>query len=162
MLTGDNKKAAEFIGSETGFDEIVAEVLPTGKADVIKKFQQAGKTVIMVGDGINDAPALTQADIGCAVGSGSDVAIESAEIVLMKNDLSDVCRAIRLSRITIRNIRENLFWAFCYNSLAIPIAAGILYPAFGILLSPMIGALAMSLSSLFVVTNALRLKMYKI
>lgn len=162
MLTGDNKKAAEFIGSRTGFDEIVAEVLPTGKADVIKKFQQAGKTVIMVGDGINDAPALTQADIGCAVGSGSDVAIESAEIVLMRNDLSDVCRAIRLSRITIRNIRENLFWAFCYNSLAIPIAAGILYPVFGILLSPMIGALAMSLSSLFVVTNALRLKLYKI
>lgn len=162
MLTGDNRKAAEYIGKEIGFDEIVSEVLPTEKADVVKKYQNDGKTVIMVGDGINDAPALTQADIGCAIGSGSDIAIESAEIVLMKGDLADVARAIRLSRLTIRNIRQNLFWAFCYNSLAIPVAAGVLYPAFGILLSPMIGALAMSLSSLFVVTNALRLKAAKI
>lgn len=162
MLTGDNRKAAEHIGKEIGFDEIVSEVLPTEKADVVKKYQNDGKTVIMVGDGINDAPALTQADIGCAIGSGSDIAIESAEIVLIKGDLADVAKAIRLSRLTIRNIRQNLFWAFCYNSLAIPVAAGVLYPAFGILLSPMIGAIAMSLSSLFVVTNALRLKTYKI
>ena len=139
-------------------DEIVAEVLPTGKADVVKRYQDAGATVMMVGDGINDAPALTAADVGCAIGSGSDIAVDSADVVLMRSELSDVCRAIRLSRLTIRNIRQNLFWAFCYNVLGIPVAAGALYPAFGLLLSPMIGALAMSLSSLFVVTNALRLK----
>ncbi len=162
LLTGDNKKAAEYIGNKTGFDEIVAEVLPTEKADVVKRYQDENKVVIMVGDGINDAPALTQADIGCAIGNGSDIAIESAEIVLMNGDISLVAKAIKLSRVTIRNIRQNLFWAFCYNSLAIPLAAGVLYPAFGILLSPMIGAIAMSLSSLFVVTNALRLKTYKI
>ncbi len=162
LLTGDNRKAAEHIGKTAGFQEIVSEVLPTEKADVVKKYQSQGKTVIMVGDGINDAPALTEADIGCAIGSGSDIAIECAEIVLMKNSLSDVAKAIKLSRLTIRNIRQNLFWAFCYNCLAIPVAAGVLYPHFGILLSPMIGAVAMSLSSLFVVTNALRLKKYKI
>lgn len=162
LLTGDNRKAAEYIGKYAGFQEIVSEVLPTEKAAVVKKYQAEGKTVIMVGDGINDAPALTEADIGCAIGSGSDIAIECAEIVLMKNNLSDVARAIKLSRLTIRNIRQNLFWAFCYNCLAIPVAAGILYPHFGILLSPMIGAVAMSLSSLFVVTNALRLKKFKI
>ena len=136
----------------------MAEVLPTEKADVVKRYQNEGKTVLMVGDGINDAPALTQADIGCAIGSGSDIAIDSAEIVLIKNDITDVVKAIRLSRFTIKNIKENLFWAFCYNTLAIPVAAGVLYPAFGVLLSPMIGAVAMSLSSLFVVSNALRLK----
>ena len=162
LLTGDNKKVAKHIGENIGFDEIIAEVLPTDKADVIKKFQQESKTVIMVGDGINDAPALTQADIGCAIGSGSFVAVESAEIVLMKDDPEDVVKAIRLSRFTIRNIRQNLFWAFCYNTLAIPVAAGVLYPAFGLLLSPMIGAIAMSLSSLFVVSNALRLKTFKL
>ena len=136
----------------------MAEVLPTEKADVVKRYQNEGKTVLMVGDGINDAPALTQADIGCAIGSGSDIAIDSAEIVLIKNDITDVVKAIRLSRFTIKNIKENLFWAFCYNTLAIPVAAGVLYPAFGVLLSPMIGAVAMRLSSLFVVSNALRLK----
>ncbi|MBE6782926.1 MAG: copper-translocating P-type ATPase [Ruminococcaceae bacterium] len=162
LLTGDNKKAAKYIGEATGCDEIIAEVLPTDKAEVVKKFQQENKTVIMVGDGINDAPALTQADIGCAVGSGSFVAVESAEIVLMKDDPEDVVKAIRLSRLTISNIRQNLFWAFCYNTLAIPVAAGVLYPAFGLLLSPMIGAIAMSLSSLFVVSNALRLKTFKL
>ena len=161
MLTGDNKNTAEYIGSETGFDKIVSEVLPIEKADVVKKFREEGKTVIMVGDGINDAPALAEADIGCAVGNGSYVALEEAEIVLMKNDLKDVGRAIKLSRITLKNIKQNLFWAFCYNTLAIPVAAGVLYPAFNLLLSPMIGAIAMSLSSLFVVTNALSLNKRK-
>ncbi|MBQ7956658.1 MAG: copper-translocating P-type ATPase [Clostridia bacterium] len=162
LLTGDNRKSAEYIGSLAGFDEIIAEVLPEEKAEKVKSFQDKNKTVIMVGDGINDAPALTQADIGCAVGKGSFVAVESAGIVLMKDDLEDVGKAISLSKATIRNIRQNLFWAFCYNSLAIPVAAGVLYPAFGLLLSPMIGAIAMSLSSLFVVTNALRLKKFKL
>ena len=161
MLTGDNKNTAEYIGSETGFDKIVSEVLPIEKADVVKKFREEGKTVIMVGDGINDAPALAEADIGCAVGNGSYVALEEAEIVLMKNDLKDVGQAIKLSRITLKNIRQNLFWAFCYNTLAILVAAGVLYPAFNLLLSPMIGAIAMSLSSLFVVTNALSLNKRK-
>ena len=143
-------------------DEIVAEVLPTEKADVVKRYQDGGEIVMMVGDGINDAPALVQADIGCAIGGGSDIAIDSADIVLMKSELSDVARAINLSRLTIKNIKQNLFWAFFYNILGIPIAAGALYPSFGILLSPMIGALAMSLSSLFVVSNALKLRYKKI
>lgn len=158
LLTGDNRAAAEFIGREAGVDSIVAEVLPTEKAAVVKRYKDRGATVMMVGDGINDAPALTEADVGCAIGNGSDIAIDSADVVLMKPFLTDVCRTIKLSRLTIRNIKQNLFWAFCYNVLAIPIAAGVLYPAFHLLLSPMIGALAMSLSSLFVVTNALRLK----
>jgi len=158
MLTGDNRAAAEFIGHQAGIDDIVAEVLPTEKADVVKSHQENGCVVMMVGDGINDAPALVQADIGCAIGNGSDIAIDSADIVLMKSELMDVCRAVRLGKLTIRNIRQNLFWAFCYNTLGIPVAAGVLYPFFSILLSPMIGAIAMSLSSLFVVGNALRLK----
>lgn len=158
LLTGDHRVAAEEIGRQVGVDEVIAEVLPNDKAAVVERLQKAGQIVMMVGDGINDAPALTQADIGCAIGSGSDIAIESAEIVLTKSDLEDVPRAIHLSRLTIRNIKQNLFWAFCYNVLGIPIAAGVLYPAFGLLLSPMIGGIAMSLSSLFVVTNALRLR----
>lgn len=158
LLTGDNRAAAEFIGAEAGVDEVIAEVLPTQKAEVVQGYQSKGNCVMMVGDGINDAPALVQADVGCAIGNGSDIAIDSAKIVLMKSELMDVVRAIRLSRLTIRNIKQNLFWAFCYNVLGIPVAAGILYPAFGLLLSPMIGGLAMSMSSLFVVTNALRLK----
>ena len=162
LLTGDNKKAADFIGKIAGVDEVVAEVLPTQKADIVKKYQQAKNVVMMVGDGINDAPSLTQADVGCAIGNGSDIAIDSADIVLMKSTLMDVYKAIHLSKLTIRNIKQNLFWAFCYNVLGIPIAAGVLYPAFNMLLSPMIGGLAMSLSSLFVVTNALRLKTKKI
>ena len=162
ILTGDNKAAAEEIGRQCGADEVISEVLPTEKAEVIKKYQANGDIVMMVGDGINDAPALTQADIGCAIGNGSHIAIDAAEIVLMKNDVMDVVRAIRLSRFTITNIKQNLFWAFCYNTLGIPIAAGVLYPAFNMLLSPMIGAVAMSLSSLFVVSNALRLKTKKI
>ena len=158
LLTGDNRAAAEHIGSQVGADEVIAEVLPEDKAGVVKSIQERGGKVVMVGDGINDAPALTQADIGCAVGTGSDIAIESADVVLMRDDLGDVPRAVELSRLTIRNIKENLFWAFCYNTIGIPIAAGVLYPVTGLLLSPMLGALAMSLSSVCVVTNALRLR----
>lgn len=158
LLTGDNSRAANYIGAQVGADEVIAEVLPGDKADVVRSIQEKGGRVIMVGDGINDAPALTQADVGCAVGGGSDIAIESADVVLMKDDLGDVPKAVRLSRLTIANIKENLFWAFCYNTIGIPIAAGVLYPFFEILLSPMIGALAMSLSSVCVVGNALRLR----
>ena len=158
LLTGDNKAVAEHIGRMIGADEVIAEVLPEDKAAVVKRLQDEGKIVMMVGDGINDAPALVQADVGCAIGNGSDIAIESADIVLMKNDLMDVSKAVNLSRMTIRNIKQNLFWAFFYNTIGIPIAAGVLYPAFHMLLSPMIGALAMSLSSVFVVSNALRLR----
>lgn len=158
LLTGDNIKAANSVGRAVGADEVIAEVLPEGKAAEIKRLQDSGETVLMVGDGINDAPALTQADIGCAIGSGSDIAIESADIVLMKSDLTDVYRAVKLSRMTIRNIRQNLFWAFCYNTIGIPIAAGVLYLINGMLLSPMIAGLAMSLSSICVVSNALRLR----
>ena len=158
LLTGDNRRAANYIGAQVGADEVIAEVLPGDKADVVRSIQEKGGRVIMVGDGINDAPALTQADVGCAVGGGSDIAIESADVVLMKDDLGDVPKAVRLSRLTITNIKENLFWAFCYNTIGIPIAAGVLYPFFEILLSPMLGALAMSLSSVCVVGNALRLR----
>lgn len=158
MLTGDNKAAAEFIGRQVGADEVIAEVLPADKAAVVERIQKEGKTVLMVGDGVNDAPALTQADVGAAIGAGSDIAIESGDIVLMRSDLYDVVRAIKLSKYTITNIRENLFWAFFYNTIGIPIAAGVLYPAFQILLSPMLAGFAMSLSSVCVVTNALRLR----
>lgn len=162
ILTGDNKAVAQYVSDIIGADEVISEVLPTQKADVVTQYQEKGSTVMMVGDGINDAPALTKADIGCAVSNGSDIAIDCAEIVLMKSRLTDVPKAIKLSRLTIRNIRQNLFWAFIYNVIAIPVAAGVLYPAFNMLLSPMIGAIAMSLSSLFVVSNALRLKGKKI
>ena len=162
LLTGDNRRAANYIGAQVGADEVIAEVLPGDKADVVRSIQEKGGRVIMVGDGINDAPALTQADVGCAVGGGSDIAIESADVVLMKDDLGDVPKAVRLSRLTITNIKENLFWAFCYNTIGIPIAAGVLYPFFEILLSPMLGALAMSLSSVCVVGNALRLRRKKL
>lgn len=162
MLTGDNKITAQSIGKQVGVDEVIAEVMPQDKAAVVQKLQQSGKIVMMVGDGINDAPALTQADIGCAIGGGSDIAIESADVVLMKSDLMDVHRAIKLSRLTIRNIKQNLFWAFCYNTLGIPVAAGALYFVNGMLLSPMIGGFAMSLSSICVVGNALRLRGKKI
>ncbi len=158
LLTGDNRRAAEHIGSLVGADEVIAEVLPGDKSGVVERLQKEGRKVLMVGDGINDAPALTQADVGCAIGGGSDIAIESADVVLMKDDLGDVPKAVRLSRLTIANIKENLFWAFCYNTIGIPVAAGVLYPFFEILLSPMLGALAMSLSSVCVVTNALRLR----
>ena len=162
LLTGDHRAAAERIGQEVGVDQVIAEVLPEEKAGVVQKLQAQGRKVMMVGDGINDAPALVQADVGCAIGSGSDIAIESADLILMRSQLSDVPKAIRLSRLTIRNIRQNLFWAFCYNSICIPVAAGALYPAFHILLTPMIAGAAMSLSSLCVVSNALRLRTKKL
>ena len=158
LLSGDNKACAEYIGKSLNADEIYSEVLPEQKALIVGKLRKKYGTVMMVGDGINDAPALTEADIGCAVASGSDIAIESADIVLMKSDPNDIPRAIRLSRLTITNIKENLFWAFCYNTVCIPIAAGLLYAFGGPLLSPMIAGLAMSLSSVFVVGNALRLR----
>ena len=162
MLTGDNQKTAESIGKQAGITHIISDVLPGDKAGAIQSLQQQGHKVLMVGDGINDAPALVTADVGMAIGSGTDVAVDSADIVLINNSLLSVSHAIALSRATIRNIKENLFWAFFYNCLGIPIAAGVLYPAFGIQLSPMIGAAAMSLSSVFVVTNALRLRFFKV
>ena len=161
MLTGDNARTAQVVAQEAGIDDVIADVLPGDKADVIKKLRTEGKTVLMVGDGINDAPALVGADVGIAIGTGTDIAVESADVVLMDRSLMRVSSAVELSRATIRNIRQNLFWAFFYNSLGIPIAAGVLYPVFGILLSPMLGAAAMSMSSVFVVTNALRLRMFK-
>ena len=157
LLTGDNRAAAEHIGSLVGVDDVIAEVLPEEKAGVVEKLQAQGRTVMMVGDGINDAPALTAATVGCAIGSGSDIAIESADIVLMRDDLCDVPRALRLSALTLRDIKQNLFWAFCYNTIGIPIAAGLLYLFGGPLLSPMFAGAAMSLSSVCVVGNALRL-----
>ncbi len=161
MLTGDHKVTAEAIGKQIGVDQIYAEVLPDQKANIILELQNKGETVMMVGDGINDAVALVTADIGLAIGNGTDVAIESADVVLMKDQLIDVSSAIQLSKATIRNIKQNLFWAFIYNIIGIPIAAGLLYPFFGILLNPMIAAAAMSFSSVSVVANSLRLKGFK-
>jgi Cu+-exporting ATPase len=158
LLSGDNRPCAEYIGSILGADEIFAEVLPEDKAKIIDSLKEKYGSAMMIGDGINDAPALTSADIGCAIGSGSDIAIEAADIVLMNSSVSDVYKAINLSRLTIKNIKQNLFWAFCYNTVCIPIAAGLLYAFGGPLLSPMLGGLAMSFSSVFVVGNALRLR----
>ena len=158
MLTGDSEEAARHIAGQVGVDRVHARVLPDQKVEVVRQLQKEGRFVAMVGDGINDAPALAQADIGIAIGSGTDVAAESADIILMRNDLMDVVRAIRLSHITIRTIRQNLFWAFVYNTLGIPVAAGVLYPFLGITLNPMIAAAAMAMSSVSVVTNSLRLR----
>lgn len=161
MLTGDNEKTAKSIGNKAGIKNVIAQVLPQDKEAVVRKLQEEGKKVAMVGDGINDAPALMRADVGVAIGAGTDIAIESADIVLMKSDLMDAVGAIKLSKAVIRNIKQNLFWAFFYNTLGIPLAAGLLYLPFGLKLNPMFGAFAMSLSSVCVVSNALRLKFFK-
>jgi len=161
MLTGDNRTTAGAIASKAGIHHIISDVLPTDKAGNVRKLQEQGHQVLMVGDGINDAPALVAADVGMAIGAGTDVAMESADVVLMNSSLAAVSGAIELSRATIRNIRENLFWAFFYNTLGIPVAAGVLFIPFGLQLSPMLGAAAMSMSSVFVVSNALRLRFFK-
>lgn len=168
MLTGDKEEAAREIAKAAGIDNVISQVLPGGKDQVVEQIQKAagedgtGQVVAMVGDGINDAPAITRADVGFAIGSGTDVALESADVVLVKDDLRDVPKAIRLSRATMKNIKQNLFWALCYNCIGIPIAAGVLYPVCGLLLNPMIGAACMSLSSVCVVSNALRLRKLKL
>ena len=158
MLTGDNRTTAEAVARTVGIDAIEADVLPDQKAAVVKQLQQGGERVAMAGDGINDAPALAQAEVGMAMGTGTDVAIESADVTLVKGDLRGIVRARRLSRATMKNIRQNLFFAFVYNVLGVPIAAGVLYPVFGWLLSPMIASAAMTFSSVSVIANALRLR----
>jgi P-type E1-E2 ATPase len=158
MMTGDNQKTAEIVAQKLGIDKIFAGVLPADKANKIKELQASGKIVAMAGDGVNDAPALAQANVGIAMGSGTDVAIEAADITLLKGDLGGILKAKKLSKATMKNIRQNLFFAFIYNLIGVPIAAGILFPVFGVLLSPMIASLAMTFSSVSVITNALRLR----
>jgi Cu+-exporting ATPase len=162
MVTGDNRRTAEAIARRLGIEDIEAEVLPAQKGEIVKRLQAAGGVVAMAGDGVNDAPALASADVGIAMGSGTDVAIESAGITLVKGDLTGIVRARELSHAAMRNIRQNLVLAFVYNALGIPLAAGVLYPMFGLLLSPMVAAAAMSLSSVSVIGNALRLRVEKI
>jgi len=158
MLTGDGRTTAESVARKLGIDEVEAEVLPGGKAEVVKRLEREGRIVAMAGDGINDAPALAEAQVGIAMGTGTDVAMESAGITLVRGDLGGIVRARRLSRATMRNIRQNLFFAFVYNSVGVPVAAGVLYPFFGLLLSPMIASAAMTFSSVSVITNAMRLR----
>jgi Cu+-exporting ATPase len=162
MLTGDSRSTAATVARELGIDEFEANVLPERKAQVIRDLQERGRMVAMAGDGINDAPALAQSDVGIAMGTGTDVAIESAGITLVKGDLAGIVRARKLSRATMKNIRQNLFFAFIYNSIGVPIAAGVLYPFFGLLLSPIFAAAAMSLSSVSVISNSLRLRRTKL
>jgi Cu+-exporting ATPase len=161
MITGDNRRTAEAIARRIGIDDVMAEVLPEGKVEAVKRLRQSHGRIAFVGDGINDAPALAEADIGIAIGTGTDIAIESADVVLMSGDVRGVVNAIALSKATIRNIQQNLFWAFAYNVVLIPVAAGVLYPVDGTLLSPVVAAAAMALSSVFVVGNALRLRRFK-
>ena len=158
MVTGDNQRTAQAVAEQLKIDEVVAEVLPQHKLDAVRRFQAQGYTVAMAGDGINDSPALAAADVGIAMGTGTDIAMESAGITLVRGDLRGIVKARRLSRMTLRNIRQNLFFAFVYNGVGVPIAAGVLYPFIGLLLSPMIAAAAMSFSSVSVITNALRLR----
>jgi Cu+-exporting ATPase len=162
MLTGDNRITAEAVAKKLGIDEVIAGVLPAQKAEIVKRLQREGRVVAMAGDGVNDAPALAQAQVGIAMGTGTDVAMQSAGVTLVKGDLRGIVRARRLSRATMRNIKQNLFWAFAYNSLGVPVAAGVLYPFVGILLSPIFAAAAMSFSSVSVVGNALRLRRAKL
>ena len=162
MLTGDHWATARAVAAKLGIDAVEAEVLPDQKVAVVKRLQEAGRRVLMAGDGINDAPALAQATVGIAMGTGADVAIASADAILVKGDLRGIVRAIRLGRATMRNIRQNLFFAFLYNALGVPVAAGVLYPLFGLLLSPIVAAAAMSLSSVSVIGNALRLRRVKL
>jgi Cu+-exporting ATPase len=158
MLTGDRRATADAIAADAGIGEVIAEVLPQGKVDAVKALQARGEIVAMVGDGVNDAPALAQADVGVAMGSGADVAIEAADVALMRGDLGALVSAVRLSRAAMRTMKQNLFWAFVYNAIGIPVAAGALYPAFGILLSPILASAAMAFSSVSVVSNSLRLR----
>ena len=160
MITGDNHRTAQAIARQLGIDEVVAEVLPEGKVDAVNRLKAAHGRLAYVGDGINDAPALAAADVGMAIGTGTDVAIEAADVVLMSGSLQGVPDAIALSRATMRNIGQNLFWAFAYNAVLVPVAAGVLYPAWGVLLSPVFAAGAMALSSVFVLGNALRLRRF--
>jgi Cu+-exporting ATPase len=162
MLTGDNRAVAETIAKQLGIDEFEAEVLPERKLQIVRELQEQGRVVAMAGDGINDAPALAQANVGIAMGTGTDVAMESGGITLVKGDLAGILRARKLSHATMRNIRQNLFFAFVYNAIGVPIAAGVLYPFFGLLLSPIFAAAAMSFSSVSVITNALRLRNAKL